>query len=162
MLYRKKVYCIRVDGLWQQRELWLTLKEKLWIVWCAGGLCSLSVLPCFSLTCYINRMLVGDEAGPWCQRKDRDAAAVCWLLEDSASPSHLLITVVPETQLANNCPATAVSWILHWARADGSRESTSLLRSQPEQIGAQLGLSWPSGLICKPWLIYINTHALFL
>lgn len=65
----------------------------------------------------------------------QDAAAVCRLLEEHASPSHLLITVGPETQPANNCPATAAGWRLHIAQADGTTKRTSLLYSQPEHTG---------------------------
>lgn len=78
----------------------------------------------FSLTCYTNSMVSGG---------GRDAAALCRVLEDSTSPSHLLITVVPENQPANNCPTAAAGGGLHWARADGGRERKSLLHSEPEE-----------------------------
>lgn len=77
----------------------------------------------FSLTCYTNSMVSGG----------RDAAALCRVLEDSTSPSHLLITVVPENQPANNCPTAAAGGGLHWARADGGRERKPLLHSEPEE-----------------------------
>lgn len=78
----------------------------------------------FSLTCYTNSMVLGG---------GRDAAALCRVLEDSTSPSHLLITVVPENQPANNCPTAAAGGGLHWARADGGRERKPLLHSKPEE-----------------------------
>lgn len=94
----------------------------------------------FFLPCYINRMAVGGEAGPSCRRGVGDAAAVCRVLPDGESPSHLLITVVPQTQPANNCPPTATGWKLHQAGADGergerARERTTQPHSQPEQTG---------------------------
>jgi len=129
--------------------LWLTLKENV----------ATSVYFALLLsTCYINTMVIGDEAFPWCWG-GRDAAAVCRLLEDSTSPSHFLIIVVPETQPANDCPTTAESWILHWAQADGW-ETENLYASQSAITeGAQQGLSWPSVLMQSK--SYAHKHTLY-
>lgn len=87
------------------RELWLTLKESE-----DKGAMTICFAP-FSPTRHVNRTVVGGKAGTgwwgW-----GGAAAVCRLLEDRASPSHLLITVVSETQQANNCSAATACWRL--------------------------------------------------
>lgn len=95
----------------------------------------------FSLTRHVNRMVVGGKAGTgwwgwYGGRGGGGAAAVCRLLEDCASPSHLLITVVSETQQANNCSAAAACWrdSAEHEQMEG-RARTSQRRSQTEQIG---------------------------
>lgn len=67
------------------------------------------------------------------------------LLEDRASPSHLLITVISEAQPANNGSGSAASWRRHVAQADEEREGGAALRTDR----AQLGLPSPSGLLSK-------------
>lgn len=79
------------------------------------------------------------------------AAAVTRLLEDRASPSHLLITVIPETQPANNRSAR-----LHGARADGGRGSGSRRHSQPEQTGLNWAFLDHLGLYEKAHLLYFH------
>ncbi len=114
--------------------------------WGKIRMCSLLVLPCFlwpaiSTECLLEARRVPGAGWGW---GGRDAAAVCWLLEDNTSPSHLLITVVSETQPANNCPLLQQAGdSTEHEQMEGERNVSA---SQPAGADrAQLGLFLPSG-----------------